>query len=101
MNSRSTNSKAKRNLALYFQVHQPQRLSDLRFFDIGTGNSYLNEKLDREIIERVSRECYLPTNRVLLKMIRKHPEIKISFSISGVTLVQLEEYAPEVLASFK
>jgi alpha-amylase len=101
MNSRSTNATAKRNLVLYFQVHQPNRLKDLRFFDIGSGNAYFNNSMNREIIERVSRECYLPTNRVLLNMIRKHPEIKVSFSISGVAINQLEEYAPAVLSSFR
>lgn len=37
----------------------------------------------------------------MLKLIKKNPEIKVAFSISGITIDQLEEYAPEVLDSFR
>lgn len=40
-------------------------------------------------------------NRLLLKLLRQHPEFKISFSFSGVFLEQLERWAPEVLNSFR
>ena len=101
MDSLSTNAVPKRNLVLYFQVHQPKRLGNLRFFDIGAGNSSFDDDLDCQIIQRVARECYLPANEILLKLIRKHPQIRITFSLSGVIIDQLEEYAPEVLHSFR
>jgi alpha-amylase len=90
-----------KNLVLYFQVHQPLRLRKFRFFDIGSGCSYFDDKLNQEIMERVARECYLPANMLLLQLIRKNPSIKVAFSISGVTLDQLDEFAPEVLYSFR
>lgn len=34
-------------------------------------------------------------------MIKKFPQIRVAFSISGITIDQLEEYAPEVLDSFR
>lgn len=37
----------------------------------------------------------------MLKLIRKHPEIKVNYSISGVTLDQFEDHASEVLESFQ
>lgn len=37
----------------------------------------------------------------MLKLIKKNPRIKIAFSISGITIDQLEAYAPEVLDSFR
>jgi alpha-amylase len=86
---------------LYFQVHQPKRLSNLRFFDIGAGSSFFDDDLNGEIVQRIARECYLPANRLLLKLIHKHPEIKVAFSLSGVIIDQLEEFAPEVLTSFR
>lgn len=95
------NREAKRNLVLYFQVHQPKRLSTLRFFDIGAGNSFFDDELNRTIIQRVARECYLPANALLLKLIRKNPGMRVSFSLSGVIIDQFEEYAPEVLDSFR
>jgi alpha-amylase len=102
MNSQlRTNAAPKKNLVLYFQVHQPKRLSTLRFFDIGAGGTCFDEALDKDIIQRVARECYLPANDMLLRLIRKHPGIRVSFSLSGVILDQLETYAPEALESFK
>jgi alpha-amylase len=95
------NAAPKKNLVLYFQVHQPKRLSNLRFFDIGASNPVYLNNMDRQIIERISRECYFPTNNLLLKLIKKNPEIRVSFSISGVIMDQFELYAPEVLQSFK
>jgi alpha-amylase len=91
----------KQKLVLYFQVHQPKRLKKFNFFSIGSHPEYFDEALDQSIIGRVAKECYLPANQVLLELIKKYPEIKISFSISGNAMDQFEKYAPEVLASFK
>lgn len=52
-------------------------------------------------MRRVAASCYIPANALLLKLIRKFPQIRLAFSISGVTLEQMEEYAPEALESFK
>ncbi|MEO5602097.1 MAG: glycoside hydrolase family 57 protein [Cyclobacteriaceae bacterium] len=93
--------KNQKNLIFYFQVHQPRRLRTLRFFDIGQNKSYFDGAQDKAIIQRVANHCYLPTNALLLKLIRKNPAIKIAFSISGILIDQLEEYAPEVLDSFR
>jgi alpha-amylase len=95
------NSENTRNLLFYFQVHQPKRLKPVRFFDIGSEKGCFNDSLNREIMERVAKSCYLPTNQMLLKVLKKHPNLRLTFSISGVTLEQFEEYAPEVLQSFK
>jgi alpha-amylase len=89
------------SLVLYFQVHQPKRLRTFRFFDIGSGQPATDEELDREIIQRVARESYIPANNVLLKLLHKNPQINVTFSLSGVIIDQLEEYAPEVLDSFR
>jgi alpha-amylase len=89
------------HLVIYFQVHQPRRLKAFQFFDIGSHPSYFNDKANEEIIKRIAKECYLPTNTMLLKLIGKYPQIKIAFSISGGTLDQFEKYTPEVLDSFK
>jgi alpha-amylase len=92
---------AEKHLVLYFQVHQPLRLRRFKFFDIGSGSSYFDDSLNQEILERIARECYLPANVLLLKLIRKNPRVRVAFSISGITLDQLEEYTPEVLDSFR
>ncbi len=93
--------KTTRNLVLYFQVHQPRRLRSMGFFGIGSGAPYFDDELNEKILRRVASQCYLPANQLLLKLIKRHPEFKVAFSISGTTLDQFEEYTPEVLLSFR
>jgi len=87
-------------------VHQPYRIRKYSVFDIGNKKDYFEDrsgtKLDNKwIVDKVAGKCYLPTNAVLLELLKKHPEFKISFSLSGVFLEQLEEFAPDVLKSFQ
>lgn len=89
------------NICFYFQVHQPFRVGEYQFFDIGTGKTYFDDKKNHDILHKVAHKCYLPTNQLLLDLLNHHPEFKISFSLSGVFLEQCELYYPEVLESFK
>ena len=93
-------------VCFYFQVHQPYRLKKYRVFDIGHSHDYFNDDSDtnlnnRRILQKVAHKCYIPTNAVLLELLERHPEFKISFSLSGVLMEQLEEYSPEALTSFQ
>jgi len=91
-----------KKLCFYFQVHQPFRLKEYGFFDIGLDDSYFDEKLNREIMRKVADKCYLPMNQLLLEQIEAHNgNFKVSFSISGVCIEQFELYAQDVLDSFK
>jgi len=99
MNSQRKN--AKKYLNLYFQVHQPRRLGQFSFFDIGTGRDYFDDSTNELIMSRIAKDCYLPANLLLLKLIRKHPGIRIAFSISGTALKQIEVFAPAALESFQ
>lgn len=88
------------SVCFYFQVHQPYRLRHYTIFD--TGDDYFDGYRNAEICRKVARKCYLPANQVLLKLIRRHGgRFKISYSITGVLLEQLRDYAPKVLASFQ
>ena len=91
-----------KSLCLYFQVHQPDRLRLYRFFDIGNDSQYFDEFANRTILKRIAQRCYLPMNELLYELIQKHGKnFKVAFSISGSALEQFEQYAPEVLESFK
>lgn len=94
-------SKSVRMLNLYFQVHQPRRLRNLSFFDIGNNGSVFDDALSEGIIRKVAMGCYQPVNLLLLKLIRQYPQLRITFSISGTALEQLEKYCPAVLESFR
>jgi alpha-amylase len=85
----------------YFQVHQPYRLRQYSIFDIGNSNNYFFHEKNREILHKVAHKCYLPTNKLLLHMLRNNPEFKVSYSFSGIVLDQFLEYAPDVLRSFQ
>ena len=94
------------SVCLYFQVHQPRRVKKYRVFDIGNDPHYFNDEGDnktnnKKIIEKVAEKCYLPANKVILELLQKYPKFKVTYSLSGIFLEQLEEYAPQVLDSFK
>ena len=91
-----------KSLCLYFQVHQPDRLRLYRFFDIGNDSQYFDEFANKTILKRIAQRCYLPMNELIYELIQKHGKnFKVAFSISGAALEQFEQYAPEVLESFK
>ena len=91
-----------KSVCLYFQVHQPDRLRQYRFFDIGNDFHYFDDFANRTILRRVAERCYLPANNLMLELIaRHHGNFKVAYSISGVAIEQFEKYAPEVLDSFK
>ncbi|MBE6213672.1 MAG: alpha-amylase [Rikenellaceae bacterium] len=91
-----------KTVCLYFQVHQPWRLKIYRFFNIGKDHNYLDDFTNRAIMQKVARQCYLPMNALLLKLIKENKgTFKCSFSITGSAVEQFRAYAPEVLDSFR
>ena len=91
-----------KTVCLYFQVHQPWRLKVYRFFNIGKDHNYLDDFTNRAIMQKVARQCYLPMNALLLKLIKENKgAFKCSFSITGSAIEQFRAYAPEVLDSFR
>ncbi|MDP3996280.1 MAG: glycoside hydrolase family 57 protein [bacterium] len=94
------------SVCLYFQVHQPKRIKKFRVYDIGSGGDYFNDSSEtnlnnRKVFNKVANKCYLPTNALMLELLKKHEDFKISYSISGIFLEQALEYCPEVIESFK
>lgn len=93
-------------IVLYLHVHQPYRVRHYTIFDTGTNHHYFNDHSEAEtnnelMIRKVAQKSYLPTNRLLLKLLETYPEFKLSMSITGTVLEQLEHWAPEALQSFK
>ena len=93
------------SICFYFQVHQPFRIRKYSIFDIGQNKDYFEEKnnlkLNNEaVLRKVANKCYLPANKLMLELINKHPEFRISYSMSGTALEQFERYYPEVTDSF-
>lgn len=90
------------SICFYFQVHQPYRIRRYTVFDLGQNSFYENDDLNCDTLLKVARTSYLPMNDLLLKLFRRHGcAFKVGFSISGTALDQFEQYAPEVIDSFK
>jgi len=89
------------SVCFYFQVHQPLRLRKYGLFDIGKNTDYFDHGKNKEILDKVSKKCYLPANSLMKYLLDKYPEFKISYSFSGIFLEQIEKSHPEVLKSFQ
>lgn len=90
------------DVCLYFQVHQPFRLSKYSVFDIGKSKDYFDRKKNEEIIRRVAKKCYLPSNKLMLDLINETDgRFKVAYSITGTVMEQFEEFEPRVVDSFK
>jgi alpha-amylase len=90
------------SVCFYFQVHQPYRLREYSFFDVAHNHFYENQELNYRVMNKVADKCYIPANNLMLELIKKHEgKFRISYSISGVALEQMEAWRPDVLNSFK
>jgi alpha-amylase len=93
------------SVVFYFHVHQPYRIRRYDLFRIGEHHDYFDSTSDsldnQKIFQKVALKSYLPTNAILLEHLNNIDDFKVSFSITGVCLEQMQAYAPEVLDSFK
>ncbi len=98
---------SQRAIVLYLHVHQPWRIRPYTVFEAGHDHNYFYESNPRgnanneAILRKVAEKSYLPTNRMLLALLKEHPEFRVSFSITGTLLEQLEQWNSEVLESFR
>lgn len=93
-------------IVLYLHVHQPYRIRHYTVFDTASQHNYFDAPYDHNasnerILKKVAEKSYLPTNARLLKLLEQHPEFKLSMSITGTVIEQLERWSPEALQSFK
>lgn len=89
-------------ICFYFQVHQPYRVKRYGYDEIGKRSNYFDDWLNEDVVKRVAERCYLPMNEVLRRaIVETDGAFRVSFSISGTALRQFEQWAPEVIDSFK
>ena len=87
-------------------MHQPFRIRHYTVFDSGTRHDYFDAAYEQQesnerILKKVAEKSYLPTNARLLHLLENNPNFKLSLSITGTVIEQLERWAPEVLESFR
>lgn len=96
-----------RGITLYLHVHQPYRVRQYSVFDTGDTHDYFNDpardtdRNNERVFRKVADTSYRPMNDLLLRLLERHPDFKLSLSITGTFLDQAETWAPDVLASFK
>ncbi|PLS81844.1 alpha-amylase [Candidatus Saccharibacteria bacterium] len=97
----------KRAIVLYLHVHQPHRIREYSIFNAGQDHNYFFDEQweartnNHKILKKVAEKSYIPTNTLLLDLLHKHPEFRVSISITGTILEQMEYWAPDVLQSFQ
>ena len=95
-----------RSIVLYLHAHQPFRLRHYSVFDTSASHNYFDtdhetDYNNREILKKVASKSYVPTNQLLIELLRSNPGFKINLSITGLLLEQLEYWSGDVLASFQ
>lgn len=98
---------SKRGIVLYLHVHQPLRVRKYSIFDTAEHHDYFDEsdtssdRNNEKVLRKVADKSYRPMNALLEKLLAKHPDFRVSFSITGTFIEQAEKWAPDVLESFK
>ncbi|MEX2217139.1 MAG: glycoside hydrolase family 57 protein [Phycisphaerales bacterium] len=88
------------SVVFYFQVHQPFRLKRYSVFD--SHPFYFDTEKNGAICRKVADKCYRPATRLILDLVKRHKgNFRVSYSLTGVVLDQLQEFAPDVIDLFK
>lgn len=99
-------SDVKRGVVLYLHVHQPWRVRQYTVFDTAESHLYFDGASDKAqdnkaIFLKVADKSYRPMNAALQELLDKHPEFKVSLSITGTFIEQAQAWAPDVIESFQ
>ena len=90
------------NICFYFQAHQPNRIRELSFFEIGGKPELFDKSLNRRILNKVTRNSYAPSLAMFADLVKSTKgKFRFSMSITGILLEQLKNYQPEVIDKIK
>ena len=91
-----------RAICLYLHIHQPLRYREYSIFDVGNNSNYYypgydSRESNERIFKKVAEKSYRPMLKLLLDNMKKHPDFKVSFSITGTWLEQALRWEPELI----
>ena len=91
-----------RAICLYLHIHQPIRYREYSIFDVSNNSNYFNDNYNgrqsnERIFRKVAEKSYYPMLNLLMANMKKHPDFKVSFSITGTWLEQAEKWAPDLI----
>lgn len=95
-----------RAICLYLHIHQPVRYREYSIFDVSNNSNYFNDdyngrQSNERIFRKVADKSYRPMLNLLENNMLKHPDFKVSFSITGTWLDQAEKWGPEFITQIK
>ena len=95
-----------RAICLYLHMHQPVRYREYSIFDVGNTTNYFNDdyhgrQSNERIFKKVASKSYHPMLDLLEKAILKHPDFKISLSITGTWCEQAEKWDPDLIIQIR
>ena len=95
-----------RAVCLYLHIHQPVRYREYSIFDVSNNDNYFNDRYNgrqsnERIFKKVASKSYRPMFNLLEQNMLKHPNFKVSFSVTGTWLEQAEKWAPELIAQIR
>jgi alpha-amylase/alpha-mannosidase (GH57 family) len=83
-----------------FKIHQPNRIRNYTVFDINNFHDYFIEQ--REIIEVISKNCYIPAINLMLRLIENNKDkFKFGLVISGSAIELFQKFEPKIIDLFK
>jgi len=89
-------------ICLCFQVHRPVILKRYTFFDIGRHHLYEDQEANRRILNQLADSCYLPANRLLLRLMEKSEgRFRVAFALSGAMIHLCEKYRQDIMEGFR
>ena len=89
-------------VCLYFDLDIPLKFTNYRLYDIKQHSNYFDKSDTKNLINDRTKKSYLPLNKTLLDLIKKHKgKFKITFSISGSTFYLIKKFEKELMKSFK
>ena len=91
-----------RAICLYLHMHQPIRYREYSIFDVSNSSDYFNDNYNgrqsnERIFRKVAEKSYYPMLDLLIANMKKHPDFKVSLSVTGTWLEQAEKWAPELI----
>ncbi|MBQ3445554.1 glycoside hydrolase family 57 protein [Candidatus Saccharibacteria bacterium] len=91
-----------RAICLYLHIHQPVRYREYSIFDVGNNSNYYDmpymaRENNERIFKKVAKKSYFPMLALMKDAFERHPDFKVSLSITGTWLEQAEKWAPELI----
>lgn len=81
-------------------LHQPWRINQYTFFEIGHHKHYFDDRLNKRLFERIARKSYLPTLKIM-KDLCEDTEFKVNLSMTGTFIDQALRYKPSVIKALQ